>query len=75
MIITADDVFKAGHCIIPGLRDWCATNDLNFRTFIREGCPVDVFLSTGDALAERVVRLKIEREGLNTVTGTEPDNV
>ena len=62
-IITANDVHLAGHCITPGLRDWCAANNLDFRKFIREGCPVGVFLATGDELAARVVRLKGERDG------------
>lgn len=62
-IITANDVHLAGHCIVPGLRGWCADNNLDFRKFIREGYSVKEFLATGDELAARVVRLKGERDG------------
>lgn len=62
-IITATDVHLAGHCITPGLRDWCEVNNLDFRKFIREGYPASVLIATGDELAERVVRLKGERNG------------
>jgi len=62
-IITANDVHLAGHCITPGLRDWCAVNKLDFRKFIREGYTVAEFLASGCELAARVVRLKGERDG------------
>lgn len=62
-IITANDVRKAGHCIVPGLRDWCVVHNLDFRTFIKEGYPASVLLATGDELAARVIRMKGERNG------------
>lgn len=62
-IITANDVFLAGHCIVPGLRDWCVTHSLNFRTFVKHGYPASVLLATDDELAKRVIRMKGERNG------------
>ncbi len=62
-IITADDVLKAGHCVVPGLRDWCESHDLDFRKFVREGYRASVLLERGDALAERVIELRKQRDG------------
>ena len=62
-IVTADDVVKAGHCVVPGLRDWCKQYDLDLRTFVKAGYPASVLLATGDALAIRVVELKRLRDG------------
>lgn len=63
LIITADDVVKAGHCVVPGLRDWCAAHDLDFRTFVKVGYPASTLLEKGDALAARVVELRKQRDG------------
>ena len=62
-VITANDVHKAGHCIVPGLRDWCVTHNLDFRKFIREGYTAAELRATGDELAERVIRMKEVRDG------------
>lgn len=62
--ITADDIRKAGHCIVPGARDWFARHGLDFRKFIKEGIPASEFLAAGDALAKSVVDKKKQREGI-----------
>lgn len=62
-IITADDVVKAGHCVVPGLRDWCADHRLDFRTFVKVGYRASELLAKGDALAVRVVELRRMRDG------------
>ena len=62
-IITVDDVIKAGHCVVPGLRDWCAAHGLDFRTFVKTGYPASTLLATGDALAVRVLALQESRHG------------
>ena len=63
IIITADDVVRAGHCIVPGLRDWCKAHDLDFRTFIKSGYRASVLLEKGDALAVRVIEITRARNG------------
>lgn len=62
-IMTGDDVVKAGICIVPGLRDWCAQHDFDFRTFIKRGYPASVLIKTNCAVAERVITLRGERDG------------
>ena len=54
MIVTIDDVRAAGLCV-NGTRVWFARHDLDFRTFLREGCAAETLLATGDAMALRVV--------------------
>ena len=63
LIITADDVVKAGHCVVPGLRDWCKAHGLDFRKFVQEGYPATVLLEKGDALAVRIIELRKQRDG------------
>lgn len=63
LIITADDVLKAGHCIVPGLRDWCKAHGLDFRKFVQEGYPASELLEKGDALSARVIELRKQRNG------------
>lgn len=58
--ITFDDLARAGYCA-SGARRWFEANNLDFRDFIANGIDADVLLATGDALAERVVALKQER--------------
>lgn len=62
-IVTVNDVLKAGHCIVPGLRDWCKTHGFDLRTFVKTGYPASVLLQTGDAFAERVINLKRIQNG------------
>lgn len=63
LIITTDDVIKAGHCIVPGLRDWCRDHDVDFRKFVKEGYPASVLLEKGDGMAVRVIELRKQRDG------------
>ena len=53
-VITIDHVRAAGLCV-NGTRTWFARHDLDFRTFLREGCDAETLLATGDAMAQRVV--------------------
>ncbi|EMN5285232.1 TPA: hypothetical protein QCL41_001935 [Pseudomonas aeruginosa] len=60
--VTIDDVRAAGLCV-NGTRVWFARHDLDFRTFLREGCSAETLLATGDAMALRVVeraRIRLE---------------
>ena len=60
--VTIDDVRAAGLCV-NGTRVWFARHDLDFRTFLREGCAAETLLATGDAMALRVVeraRIRLE---------------
>jgi len=52
--VTIADVRAVGLCV-NGTRVWFARHELNFRTFLRDGCAVDTLLATGDAMALRVV--------------------
>jgi hypothetical protein len=60
--VTIDDVRAAGHCV-RGARDWFDRHSLDFRAFIRDGIAEEIFLASGDAMAERVVSLKQSRAG------------
>ena len=53
-VITIDHVRAAGLCV-NGTRTWFARHDLDFRTFLRDGCDAETLLATGDAMAQRVV--------------------
>lgn len=53
-VITIDHVRAVGLCV-NGTRVWFARHELDFRTFLREGCDADTLLATGDAMAQRVV--------------------
>ncbi len=59
--ITVSDTRLAGHCV-SGVREWFKAYNLDFRDFIKNGIDAEEFLATGDALAERIVALKLERE-------------
>lgn len=61
MRITVTDIQQAGHCA-TGIRRWFNEHGLNFRSFLKDGIDAAVLLDTGDALAQRVVDLKIKRE-------------
>ena len=60
-IITFNDLAKAGYCA-SGARRWFEANNLDFRAFIANGIPAADLLATGDAMAERVVALKLQRD-------------
>lgn len=53
-VITIDHVRAVGLCA-NGTRTWFARHDLDFRAFLREGIDADSLLTTGDAMALRVV--------------------
>lgn len=61
-IITANDVKKAGICIVPGARDWWAKQGWDFRDFIRNGIAASKLRETGDAFALKVLDVKEARE-------------
>jgi len=61
MRITMTDVTRAGHCA-KGARTWFRDHGLDFRAFLRDGIDSQTFVSNGDALAQRVVDLKVKRE-------------
>lgn len=57
--ITIDDVRRGNHCA-RGIKAWFEGHGIDFRDFLKNGISADRFLATGDGLAERVVRLKLE---------------
>lgn len=59
--ITIADVRYAGYCS-SGARRWFKSYGLDFRDFVENGINEAAFLATGDALAQRVVDVKRERE-------------
>ena len=58
-IITIDDVRAGGNCV-RGARGWFDYYGLDFRLFLKEGLPASVLLATGDAMAIRVVKRKLD---------------
>lgn len=60
LIITIDDIRKAGHCA-AGARTWFDAHDLDFRDFLAHGLPAATLLATDDGLAEQVVTRTLER--------------
>lgn len=61
-IITINDIRLAGHCV-AGARDWFAENELDFRTFLREGAPASVLLAVPEnGLAVQVIERKKARD-------------
>ncbi|HHQ4348099.1 hypothetical protein PZU33_03795 [Pseudomonas aeruginosa] len=63
-VITIDHVRAVGLCV-HGTRTWFARHDLDFRAFLRDGCDAEILLSTGDAMALKVVdyaRARIRQE-------------
>jgi hypothetical protein len=60
LLITIDDVRRAGHCV-AGIRRWFETHQLDFRDFLRNGIPAEKMLATGDGQGQQVVERTIER--------------
>lgn len=60
-IATTVDQRAAGRCV-AGTATWFARNGLDYRTFCREGYPVEVLRATGDPLAEEVCLAAEARE-------------
>jgi hypothetical protein len=50
MIVRAGDIRKTGHCTL-GIKEWCATNGVDFRTLVIDGVPIETLEATKDALA------------------------
>jgi hypothetical protein len=63
LTITIDDVRVAGHCA-RGAKTWFDDYGLDFRDFLINGIAATKFLATGDGLAERIVRLKLDRDNV-----------
>lgn len=61
LIITMNDIIKAGHCP-KGARRAFNEAGADFRAFMKGGMPAGEFLSMGGGLAEQVVSRKLERE-------------
>lgn len=55
IIASTADQRAAGICV-AGAETWFARYGLNYRTFCREGYPVEVLRATGDPLAEKVCK-------------------
>lgn len=61
LIITMDDVKKAGFCAGLKTRRWFVDHGFDYQSFIRSGVGAAEFLEKGDALATRVVAMKLGR--------------
>lgn len=64
MIVTIQDVRDAGYCA-SGARRWFESYGIDFRGFMENGVEAETLLATEDAMANRVVELKIAREAAN----------
>lgn len=62
LVIRIDDIRNAGHCV-RGAKAWFERHGLDFRAFIKDGISAQEFIDKGDALAARVVKKKLERDG------------
>jgi len=63
-LIRMEDVTRAGHCG-SGARRWFEAYGFDFRAFIRDGLPASTLLATGDAFAQRVVTMRLEKDAAN----------
>lgn len=61
LMITMDDVRKAGHCA-AGARRWFNDQGLDFRQFMKAGIPAREMLATGDAQGRQVVERTMGRK-------------
>ena len=66
--LTVDDMVRAGVCA-RGMRRWFADNaeslpeGVDFRSFIREGVPLEMARQVKDGVIERAIALKESRNG------------
>lgn len=60
--ITVTDCRADGHCAI-GIKNWFVDNRFDFRDFLKNGIPADLFLSTNDVYAIRIVKRKLGLHG------------
>lgn len=51
--VTMIDVREVNLCV-RGARNWFASQGLDFRLFLVDGCAIEVIEATGDALGKRV---------------------
>lgn len=61
MLITIDDVRKAGFCVV-GARSWFAAHGIPFNQFIKDGIDSDELIARGDDMARTVVERKLLSE-------------
>lgn len=61
MVVTINDIRKAGYCV-AGARRWFELHGLDFKKMLDGGIPEDDLLATGDSMALEVVRRKAERD-------------
>lgn len=61
MIVTIDDIRKAGICV-AGARAWFKQNGLDFADMLENGIPAEILAATGDAMALKVVASVEERD-------------
>jgi hypothetical protein len=62
LIITIDDVKKAGFCAGFKTRRWFIDHGFDYQAFIRDGVLASTFLEKGDALAVTVVERTMARK-------------
>lgn len=56
------DLRAAGVCLDTPTRAWAAERGIDWRTFCRDGWPVETLENTGEAVAMRVAKIARERE-------------
>lgn len=56
LIITARDCRAAGICIRDGVRPFCERNNVDFKTFMREGVSESVLLASNEPLALELIQ-------------------
>lgn len=61
MIIRVEDVRKAGYCV-RNLRSWFREHNLDANDFLKNGIDVEKLEPLNDAIANRVIELKRQRE-------------
>lgn len=63
LLITIDDVKRAGFCASFKTRRWFVDHGINYQHFLRNGILASELLAKGDALAVKVIERKIARNG------------
>lgn len=63
LIITIDDIKKAGLCAGFPIRRWFVDQGFDYQRFLREGAPASDLLATGDGHALMVVERALARRG------------
>jgi hypothetical protein len=60
--ITINHMAEFGYCV-PGVRQWFAQRDLDFRDFCRNGLDEQVFVQADDAMALQLIAKVKQRYG------------